>query len=178
MVLKLSIYIHVQFNIYIYRSILTYTIYPIHYIFATKCRLQTLDISNYKFCLKYQRFTTSGSKDIVVLIFEFVEKSKDLIPFLYMDLSVTSRCEISNAHSVVKSEHCGIKTECSCVLYLSLISFTETVCPRLHWNPNSGWFFNSSGSWIRDILSTLSVPPTSSSFTSTVFLCSRVILHR
>jgi len=46
--------------------------------------LYTLDISNCEFCyinilnLKYQRFTTSGSKDIRVWIFEFVAKTQSL----------------------------------------------------------------------------------------------------
>ena len=50
--------------------------------------LQTLDISNYEFCkiknlsLKYQRFTTSGSKDIEVKIFDFVRKTQ----FLYQQI--------------------------------------------------------------------------------------------
>ena len=46
--------------------------------------LYTLDISNCEFCyinilnLKYQRFTTSGSKYIRVWIFEFVAKTQSL----------------------------------------------------------------------------------------------------
>ena len=41
--------------------------------------LYTLDISNCEFCyINIQRFTTSGSKDIRVWIFEFVAKTQSL----------------------------------------------------------------------------------------------------
>ena len=50
-----------------------------HYIFGTKCRrpyiFQTMNsVKSNNLSLKYQMFTTSGSKDIGVYIFEFVPK--------------------------------------------------------------------------------------------------------
>ena len=57
-----------------------------HYIFGTKyCRpwiFQTMNsVKSNNLSLKYQRFTTSGSKDIGVSTFEFVAKTQFLLIF-------------------------------------------------------------------------------------------------
>ena len=59
-----------------------------HYIFGTKCCrpqiFQTMNsVGSNILSLKYQNFTTSGSKDIGVLIFEFVAKTQFLSKKFY-----------------------------------------------------------------------------------------------
>ena len=56
--------------------------------------------------LKYHRFTTSGSKDIGVLIFEFVAKTQFLAVlhisglFAYLEFNKSSFLRIKNYHSL------------------------------------------------------------------------------
>ena len=52
------------------------------YVFVTLCRrpliFQTMFFFNHSLCLKYQRFTQSGGKDIEMTKFEYVSKTQFL----------------------------------------------------------------------------------------------------